>query len=102
MFQRHSPTREQTVCVLERERLWQFNHGVFPQFANWRKANARRKTRRDHNNPFVSEAPHEADATFREYSARTKRQIFAAPEEVGMLPAKAQHLLGQKQFHSAI
>src|ERR1043166_3198494 len=98
MFQRHRPTREQILRALERERLWQFNHGVFPQFANWRKANARRKPRRDHNNPIVAELSRETGARLCKHSTSGKRQIVAALEEVGMLLAKSQHSLGQKQF----
>jgi hypothetical protein len=102
MFQRHRSTREQIVRFLERKALRKFNRRIFPSLANRWKTNARRMSRRNHSDPFVRQPARETDTRLREYSTRAKRKIFAALKKVGVLAAKSQHSMSQKQFDSAV
>src|SRR6266403_2377738 len=95
-------TSKKVVRILERKRFWQFECGIFPPLANWRKTEARREPRRDYNDPLIAKPSRKTDTALRKCSARSERQIFTTLEKIDMFASKLQHSLRQKHFDPAI
>ena len=76
--------------MFQRKHFGNFQCCVLPDPTNRRKTKARRKPRRNDNNPLVSELSGEADAALRECSAGRQRQIFSPLEKCDVLTPKLQ------------
>src|ERR1051326_2761783 len=92
---------EEIVRIFERKYFGQFDYRVLPQLANRWKADARRKSRRDHGNPFIRQLSNKTDAALCKCSARVERQIIAALKKVSVLATESQPSFGQEQFDSS-
>jgi len=93
ILHRNRTTGEKVVGALKRKHLGKFDCRVFPTLSNWRKTNARRKSRRDHNNPLICQLSGEADAAVHKCAARRQRQIFSLLKKLNVLAPKLQDML---------
>ena len=85
----------------KRKRFGKFDCRILPEIADRQEA-TRDESRGATTKSTVSHNPDETDATFGKRSTGMKRQVFAALKQFGVLAAKSQDALRQKQFDSAI
>ena len=75
---------------------------IAPNFAYWRKTDARRQPRRNHEQRAIFILSRESENTLREGAAAFDRLVIAVREKFEIVATKLQQLLREKNFDSSV